>query len=300
MYLNAGKLFSGLLFLAFSGGLLLHLQAQDKDKPEAKPEAKALFPDKNLEEVVRREVFEKRNKKDPLTKEDVVNISSIGVGGYGRGKKIKSLQGLEACRSLRALELPDNEIEDLSAIQELKYIQTITLSGNKIKEIEPLGKLPALQYDNTEKNQVAELKPLETLKNLRNLYADDNGVKDLTPLAGLDKMVSIYLKNNQVADLKPLAKLKWLERLDVSGNGLTDVSALAGLTEWRYLFLHRNKITDLSVLIEMAKKDKDGDQRFAPFWNLYLAENPLSDDAKTKQLEELKKVARTVDLKYKN
>lgn len=298
MYFNPGKLLCVLLLL--SGAWLVPIQAQDKEekKEEKKEEAKALFPDKNLEAVVRREVFEKRNKKDPLTKEDVVNISSIGVGGYGRGKKIKSLQGLEACRSLRALELPDNEIEDLSAIQELKYIQTITLSGNKIKNIGPLGKLTALQYINIEKNQVADLKPLETLKNLRNLYADENTVKDLAPLAGLDKMVSIYLKNNQVTDLKPLAKLKWLERLDVSGNGLTDVSALAGLTEWRYLFLHRNKITDLSILIEMAQKDKKGDQRFAPFWNLYLADNPLSDAAKGKQLEELKKVARTVDLKY--
>ena len=47
----------------------------------------------------------------------------------------------------------------------------------------------------------------------------------------------------------------------------------------------------------MAKKDKD--QRFHPFWNIYLAENPLTDDAKSKQISELKKLARTVDLKYK-
>ncbi|MCA9170249.1 MAG: hypothetical protein KDB23_21375, partial [Planctomycetales bacterium] len=62
------------------------------------------------------------------------------------------------------------------------------------------------------------------------------------------------------------------------------------LTELRHLFLEGNKLTDLAVLVGMAEKDASGEQRFAPFWNLYLANNPL-DDAKTKpQLERLKEL----------
>ena len=61
MYFNPGKLLCVLLLL--SGAWLVPIQAQDKEekKEEKKEEAKALFPDKNLEAVVRREVFEKRN-----------------------------------------------------------------------------------------------------------------------------------------------------------------------------------------------------------------------------------------------
>jgi hypothetical protein len=61
-----------------------------------------------------------------------------------------------------------------------------------------------------------------------------------------------------------------------------------------FLFLDNNKITDLKVLIEMGKADKEGPQNFAPFWQVYLKGNPLSDEAKKSQLEELKKVAKTV------
>jgi hypothetical protein len=49
----------------------------------------------------------------------------------------------------------------------------------------------------------------------------------------------------------------------------------------------------------MAKKDAAGPKNFAPYWNLYLAGNPLSDEAKTKQIEELKKLGVRVNLELK-
>src|SRR5262249_36887819 len=58
--------------------------------------AEDLFPDKNLEAAVRQEVFEKRNKPDPLVEADVVNISQV----IGKGKKITNLKGLEKCKSV--------------------------------------------------------------------------------------------------------------------------------------------------------------------------------------------------------
>jgi hypothetical protein len=42
--------------------------------------------------------------------------------------------------------------------------------------------------------------------------------------------------------------------------------------------------------VKWAKADADKDKRFAPYLRLYLAGNPLSDDARTKQVPELKKI----------
>ena len=55
-----------------------------------------------------------------------------------------------------------------------------------------------------------------------------------------------------------------------------DLKPLSELTELRFLILDNNKVTDLSVLVQMAEKDAAGDQRFAPFWNLFLGGNPLT------------------------
>ena len=125
---------------------------------------------------------------------------------------------------------------------------------------------------------------------MRSLYLSDNKLTSLEPVSGLTKIWSLYVDGNQVTDLQPLAKLKWLSSLDVRGNGVEDLKPLADLTELRHLFLENNKVADLSILVSMAEKDATGEQRFAPFWNLYLANNPL-DEAKSKpQLDRLKEL----------
>jgi internalin A len=252
-----------------------------------------LFPDKNLEAVVRQYVFEKRNKPDPLVEADVVNISTI----VGKGKKIANLQGLEKCKALALLDLENNDISDIDAIKELKLIQSLNLAKNKIQSIMPLAALTGIQYLEISNNQVGDLSPLSEIKALVNLYASHNQIKDLSPLAGTPKLVSLYLDGNPLENIQALSSLKNLERLDLRGTGTSDLSPLAGHTEWRYLFLNDNKITDLSVLVAAAKKDFEGQKRFAPFWRLYIGDNPLSDAAKA-QLEELKKYGTRVHLTY--
>jgi len=253
-----------------------------------------LFPDKNLEAAVREQVFAKRDKKEPLVEADVQNISVV----RGKGKKIKNLAGLEKCVALAELNLADNEIADITPIKDLTQIQLLDLSKNKISNIGAIAGLVNLQYIELSDNQVSDLSPVAKLSNLRNLYVDRNQVKDLGPVSQLPKLVSLYVRDNPISDLRPLASLKWLERLDIRGNQVSDLAPLSGLTEWKYLIADKNKITDLSVLIAMCKKDlaDPKNTRFAPFWNIYLYGNPLSDAAKTTQLEELKKLARIVSL----
>ena len=132
--------------------------------------AQSIFPDKNLEAAVRRYVFEKRNNDMPLTEEDVVNISTI----QGNNKGIKSLAGMEKCRSLALLDLEGNEVEDLGPIKELKNIQSLTLTKNKIKDAKPIEGLVKLQYLQLSENQIADLAPLAKLEALRSLYLSRN------------------------------------------------------------------------------------------------------------------------------
>lgn len=253
-----------------------------------------IFPDKNLEAVVRQYVFEKRNKPDPLVEADVVNISNI----VGKGKKIESLKGLEKCKSLALLDLENNDISDLEPLKDLKLLQSVNLGKNKIQSVAPLAGLAGIQYLVVSDNQISDLAPLKEIKALVNLYASNNQIKDLSPLTSTPKLISLYLDGNPLEGIGPLANLKNLERLDLRGTGTSDVSALAGHTEWRYLFINDNKITDLAALVEAAKKDFEGQKRFAPFWRLYVGNNPLSDAAKSSQLEELKKYGTRVHLTY--
>lgn len=251
--------------------------------------AQSIFPDKNLEAAVRKEVFEKRNNDQPILETDVPNISQV-VGRGRDGKKVTSLAGLEKCRSVAAIELDLNDVTDLSPLRELRNVQLLSLKGNKVKDLSPLAGLVNLQYLQLENNEVEDLTPLAGLTNLRSLYLSNNKVTSIAPLAGLKKLWSLYLGGNHVTDLKPLAELKFLDTLNLSGNGITDIAPLAGLNPSKFLFLQGNQITDLTVLVEMAKKDAAGEKRFAPFWYVDVSGNPLSDAAKSAQLAELRKL----------
>lgn len=256
--------------------------------------AQDLFPDKKLEAVVRKYVFEKRNNDQPLTEADVQNISTI----EGKRKGVQNLAGLEKCRSLALLDLEGNEVADLAPIKDLKNIQSLTLKKNKIQDIKALEGLTALQYLELSDNQVTDISSLAKLENMRSLYLENNQIKDVAVVANLKKLWSLYLTGNQVTDLKPLAALKGLDTIGLSGNGIADIAPLAELTPSRHLFLENNKLTDLGVLVAMAKKDAEGEKRFAPFWNVYLTGNPLSDPAKTQQLEELRKYSVPSRIKF--
>lgn len=259
--------------------------------------AEDLFADKVLEAAVRRYVFEKRNSKEPLTEKDVENISTIEYKGHTytldgkkvERKKIKSLKGLEKCRSLALLDLENNEISDISPIKDLKIIQSLNLAKNKLTDISPVAGLVKVQYLQLENNGIVDIKPIAKLENMRSLYLSNNQIKDIKPISGLTKTWSLYLGGNEISDIKAVAMLKGLDTIDLRGNGLSDISPLSALQPSRFVFLQDNKISDIQVLVEMAQKDRQGENRFAPFWNVYLMGNPLSDMAKEKQMVELKK-----------
>ena len=236
----------------------------------------SIFPDKNLEAVVRRSVFAKRDTDEPLTAKDVEKISTI----EGKGKRIRDLRGLEKCVSLALLDLEDNDIADIDPIMDLKRLQSINLAKNRIGDLTALTKLDRIQYLHLANNRVVDLEPLQGLTNLRSLYLSNNKIKDISPLAKLDKIWTLYLDGNRVRSLKPVAGLKWLSSLDIRGNGLSDIGPITSLRELKYLVIEGNRIEDLAPLVEMASKDAEGDRRFSPFWRIYLADNPFNDKSK--------------------
>lgn len=251
---------------------------------EPAPAPAPLFPDPGLEAAVRAEVYAKRYNQEPLTADDVKNISRV----IGRGKAIKSLAGMENCPAVMLIDLANNEIQDLTPIAKLTRLQSVTLAGNQIKDIAPLKELTAIQLLDLSRNQVTDLTPLTEMKNLRTLYVAANGLESLDPIAGLTKIWSLDASENKLTKLDAVGALAWLTMLDVRENGVETLAPLAPLKELDFLLLTGNKIADLAPLVEMCKADAAGEKRFAPYLRLYVGENPLSDQAKGEQLEAIK------------
>ena len=242
-----------------------------------------LIPDKNLEAAVRKEVFEKRYNTEPLTADDVKNISQV----VGKGKGIKNLEGLQYCKSLMKIDLEKNEIVDLSPIKELKLLQSIDLSSNRIETLEPIAELVKSQYLQLSKNAIVDLGPLAKMSNLRSLYIADNKIKSLEPIVGLKKMWSLDVSGNTIQDAAPLSQLKGLDSINLKGCGVKNIEFVRSLTP-NIMMLNGNPIADFSPLMEVCELDSKAERRFAPFLRLYLDDTTLKEDSHAAAIERLK------------
>ena len=255
-------------------------------------QAQSVFPDKGLEAAVRQEVFAKRYNEEPLTAEDVKNISQV----KGKGKEIQSLEGLQHCTALMLIDLENNKITDLTPIKDLKQLQSVTLAGNQIESIEPMAGLVGIQYLELSRNKVSDLAPLKGMSNMRSLYLSDNQIKSLAPLNDFKKTWSLYLARNPVEDFAPIGTMKSLTHVDLRGCHLKELGFLKPLNDLKYLMLAENEIADLGPVVEMCAADAAGERRFSPFLDLHVYGNPLTDAAKNEQSVKLKEFGVRVKL----
>jgi uncharacterized protein (TIGR03067 family) len=260
-------------------GLLLLVLKRVAPPPVTPPPSP--FTDKSLENAVRAALH---HTKPALTDADLNNLYVLEAPGAN----IRSLAGLEKCPNLALLKLTHNAITDISQLQALENLQSLDLAQNQVSDLRPLTKLSKLQYIELSHNQITKLEGLGGLTNLSALYLTSNKIADLGPLAKLTRLSSLALGNNQVRDLTVIAGITRLSTLELKDNLIEDLGPLAHQTELSILMLERNKIRDLSGLLKAAKTDAEGLRRFAPYLRLYLAGNPLSEQAKTKQLADLK------------
>ncbi len=254
------------------------------DKSENASAPVSIFKDKNLEAAVRAEVFAKRFNDDPITADDVANISRV----MGKGKGIENLSGLEHCKSVMLIELANNQIVDLQPIAELKRLQSVTLAKNKIADIKPLKGLTSMQLLDLSENQIADLGPLGDMQNLRTLYLANNQVEKLDPITGLRKVWSIDVSGNPIKSLDPIRNFSWLTMLDISKTSVESLEPLSGLKDLDMILMSGSPVTDLKPLVEMCQKDIESERRFAPYLEVYFGKHVNVSKVLIEQIEELR------------
>lgn len=124
--------------------------------------------------------------------EGIKDLQNLDVG-----HKVKSLKGIEVFKNLETLNFPDNEIEDITPLQNLTKLKGIGLNGNKIKNIASLSKLTNLYQLVLDHNQIEDISALKNLTNLQEVNLGYNCISDVSPLDG-KKMNNLYLNNQTV------------------------------------------------------------------------------------------------------
>lgn len=167
------------------------------------------------------------------------------------------------------LNLIENNLKDISPIQNLKHLMYLYLDNNQLIDITPLKGLSQLILLSISKNQIKDITPLKELQKLSLLNIDNNQLNDLSPLIHLTQLEYLYLFKNEISDISSLKNLTKMNSLWLNDNRLTNISPLKDLNQLSTLALKNNQLTDIKPLIDLNQLEY-----------LNIAGNPLNDSLK--------------------
>lgn len=151
------------------------------------------------------------------------------------------LSPLEKLKNLQSLTINYTVFKNIETLAGLVNLKHLDLDGTAVSNLRTIRNLKNLEYLNISQTQVANLEPIRELVNLQTLYAYGTGISDLEPLKELKNLKSLYLGVPAIANLEPLRNLTQLENLDISNSLVSDLEPIKRLTKLRLLYLQKCK-----------------------------------------------------------
>lgn len=239
-----------------------------------------LFKDKQLEQVIRDTTHK---PSGDLLISDVRSITKLDA----EGRCIHDISGIEKLTNLNTLLLGNrynettakgefNYITDISALQNLRNLTNLDLSGNQISDVNPLKNLTSLEKLDLSTNKVSNLNDIKGLTNLTSLDLFGDPITDISSLRSLLNLTNLNLGKTHISEISALNGLVNLTNLDLQGNEISDISALKDLVNLINLEIKENDINDISALKNLTN-----------LTTLDLANNHVSDISAMKSLSKL-------------
>jgi protein phosphatase 1 regulatory subunit 7 len=168
-----------------------------------------------------------------------------------RSNLVKTMEGIGAFQELELLELYDNMVDGLTALDEGPNgapgitLKTLDMSYNAIRNMEPVSLCPNLRELYLANNKLKTINGLGELKSLVKIDLGANKIRVMEGLDGLVNLEELWLGKNKIEEIQGIDKLTKLRRLDVQSNRLTIVANLETQRDvLEELYLGHNGITN--------------------------------------------------------
>lgn len=128
---------------------------------------------------------------------------------------IHTIEPLTQLMFLKRLVVNNNQIQDLTPLEDKVYLEILSVAGNPIDSIEPLKNLNALKDINLENTTISDLVYLSSLQNVKVLNISGTSVKNLKPLSTFNALEDLTIVNTGVRTLAHIENLPSLKHLKV-------------------------------------------------------------------------------------
>jgi hypothetical protein len=142
----------------------------DTEGHDSEKEEELEFTNRSFLIALKRRVYGNMNVDFPMYL--LEDLEEIEMADY----ELESLEGIEACRYVRVVDLTNNNLTDLTELGHLRQVERLYLANNHIGMIDPLSNITVLQVLDISYNDVDDLSPLFDLSHLSYLNIMGNRI----------------------------------------------------------------------------------------------------------------------------
>lgn len=181
-------------------------------------------------------------------------VSESELSAYLRSTKQSGIasipQDIGELDCLNDLEIMDAGLKDISPVEKLKSLYSISFTDVRIDDISAISEILSLKNLFVHDSDIGDYSPFSTLVRLDQIRIENSNLTDITFLSGLNMVSTLHLPNNPLSDISPIAGLKSLRELDLSGTKVADISPLGNhpISPIEALDLSGTRVSDISQL----------------------------------------------------
>ncbi|PHB60257.1 leucine-rich repeat domain-containing protein [Bacillus wiedmannii] len=249
-------------------------EKQKENKEDQQDEDGNVILDKQLQRHINKYNLNRENLNTPITKEDLLKVKSLIVV-EAKSKGIQDVTGLEYMTNLETLTLEEVKVENIQFISSLRQLKSLSITYGELKDIGPLADLEHIESLSLRDNKISDLSPLSQMKKIKMLDLNSNYIKDIKPLFTVTTLKTLTVANNQIsnANLAGIEQLKNVKSLSLSNNGLTNIEHITPMKKLVELDLSKNELENIEPV-----------SRLSTVQSLNLEENYISDITPLSQL----------------
>ena len=169
-----------------------------------------------------------------LTVEELEAFTTLNL----QRKEIDDLSGLERLQNLESLSAGQNQISSVAPLAGLEYLTQVDISSNRVTDATALGLIPNLTSLSAGGNQIESLSGLAGLKNLKHLAISDNPITEASAIGKITTLQTLQLSDTMIRSVEGLEALSALEELYLANTMIQDVTPLHSLKKLKRLNLH--------------------------------------------------------------
>ena len=192
-------------------------------------------------------------------------------------QRLQILTAADMHQQLRVLHLDGNpELQDISALEDMRHLQEISLRATAVQDISPLAGLSGLQSLDLRETVLTDvpLEPLQRLTALERLNLRETALTNVDAIGSIRSLRYLNLHSNpDIQNLQPVGQLMRLHTLILRGVPVKDrIDIIENMPRLQRLNIRNTGVSRLEPLARLM-------QRGALREDVDIRDNPIAADA---------------------